>query len=121
MSRHLVAYAFGIFCILSAPPFIGIPFPNSRASSYYATKNIWITNIAARWGINVTPKQAGYFGATVRIILGLAFISTRYRRPSCAAMGAVVGYGTVRAVKDAKPLMPQLGMLAAVATVAMLG
>lgn len=122
MARHplgqYLAYTFGAFCILSAPPFIGIPFPSRRASSYYASKNEWLSDLT---GKRLNPVQAGYFGATVRVLLGLGLISQRFRRPSCAVNGAIVSVGTVYAVRDGRPLLPQVGMLAAIAVVAVLG
>lgn len=125
MARHrvgpILAYSFGTFCLLSALPFLGIPFPNSRAAQYYIRpngKNEWIAKLT---GDRISPKQAGYFGATTRILLGAGLISQTFRAPSCAVMGAIVGYGTIVAIRDSRPLLPQFGMLSAIAAVWLLG
>ncbi|KZV98638.1 hypothetical protein EXIGLDRAFT_292804 [Exidia glandulosa HHB12029] len=107
-----VPFAFGVFCILTAPPFIGIPFPTRRAADYYASKNDWLSSLSGR---RESPTQAGYLGAVMRVLLGLGLSSPQYRRVSCVFMLAVVGPGTVFAVRDGKPLLPQFGMLAAIA------
>ena len=111
------AYTFGIFCILSAAPFVGIPFPTARASAYYSGKNAWLSDLS---GKRLTPTQAGYGGACLRILLGVGLISRSFRRTTCGVLGAAVSVGTVIAVRDGRPLAPQIGMLAAIATVAVL-
>jgi hypothetical protein len=122
MVRHPIgpylAYAFGAFCILSAPPFIGIPFPSRQASTYYTQKKQHLSELS---GKRLTPDQAGYVSAALRILLGFGLISQRYRRLSCMVNGAIVSVGTVVAIRDGRPLMPQVGMLAAIAAVAILG
>jgi hypothetical protein len=122
MARHPIgqylAYTFGAFCILTAPPFVGIPFPSRRASTYYASKNVWMCDLS---GKRLTPTQAGYLGAGIRILLRLGIISQQFRRPSCAVNGAIASVGTVMAIRDGKRLLPQFGILAAIATVAILG
>ena len=125
MSRHLIgnylAYSFGTFCILSALPFVGVPFPSRAAADYYAGPNGKIKWISDLSGHRITSKQAGYFGAGQRIVLGLCLISPKFRRPSAALMGIVVSYGTVVAVRDGRPLLPQIGMLSAIAAVLISG
>jgi hypothetical protein len=112
-----LAYAFGSFCILSAAPFIGIPFRSSRASAYYASKNNRLSDLT---GKRISPGQAGYFGAASRIVLGFGLINARFRKPTCAVMGVVIGYGTYLAVRDSRPFMPQCGMLVAIGAVVVL-
>lgn len=117
-----LSYTFGSFCILSALPFVGVPFPSQRAATYYTHpstgKNEWI---ASTFGNRITGRQAGYLGATVRILLGAGLISQTFRKPSCTVMGVIVGYGTVLALRDKRPMLPQIGMLSAIAVVWVLG
>ncbi|KAG7046769.1 integral membrane protein [Colletotrichum scovillei] len=109
---NLASYTFGGLCILSALPFVGIPFPNRRAADYYAGKSEWMSQIFRR---RLTPGQAGYFGAALRIAVGAAVIVPETREPALLFNGAVVTYGTVRAFVDGRPMLPQWGMLAAIA------
>lgn len=115
---NYLAYTFGAFCILSAPPFIGIPFPTKKAATYYESKTAWMSDLS---GGRLSPRQAAFLGASQRVIMGLALISTRWRRPTCALMGVVISYGTYAAIRDGRPLLPQVGMLGALAAVALLG
>lgn len=115
---NLSSYTFGGLCILSALPFVGIPFPNRRAADYYAGKSEWMSQIFRR---RLTPGQAGYFGAALRIAVGAAVIVPETREPALLFNGAVVTYGTVRAFVDGRPMLPQWGMLAAIAVCLGLG
>jgi hypothetical protein len=115
---NYAAYAFGGLCILSALPLCGIPFPNSEASAYYLSKSQWMSELT---GHRLSRTQTGYLAAVMRIALGVGFISFKYRKPACAVMAAIVGPGTVFAIRDGKPLLPQFGMLGAVAAVWILG
>ena len=113
-----LAYLFGSLCILSAPPFLGYSFPNARAALYYAKKNEWVSSLS---GDRMSPVQAGYFGAGLRIFMGLGVISTRYRSPTLLLTGSVIGLGTFAAVRDGKPLLPQFGMVGAIGALLVLG
>ncbi|KAK1456170.1 hypothetical protein CCUS01_10158 [Colletotrichum cuscutae] len=84
---NLASYTFGGLCILSALPFVGIPFPNRRAADYYAGKSEWMSQIFRR---RLTPRQAGYFGAVLRIAVGAAVIVPEIREPALLFNGAVV-------------------------------
>ncbi|KAJ7069595.1 hypothetical protein C8F01DRAFT_1245793 [Mycena amicta] len=97
---------FGALCILSAIPFLGIPFPSRAAAEYYATKNHWL---AENYG--VTPKQAGYFGAVVRVGVGAGVIYPPTRMVALALNGAIVVRGTALAWRNERPMLPQYGML----------
>ncbi|KAF7298817.1 Dienelactone hydrolase endo-1,3,1,4-beta-D-glucanase [Mycena indigotica] len=101
---------FGALCMLSAIPFLGIPFPSRAAAEYYATKNHWI---AENYG--VTPRQAGYFGAVVRTGVGLGVIYPTTRPLALALNAAIVVRGTALAWRDGRPMLPQYGMLATMA------
>ncbi|KAI3554862.1 hypothetical protein CABS03_08299 [Colletotrichum abscissum] len=115
---NLASYTFGGLCILSALPFVGIPFPNRRAADYYAGKSEWMSQIFRR---RLTPRQAGYFGAALRIAVGAAVIVPEMREPALLFNGAVVTYGTIRAYVDGRPMLPQWGMLAVIAVCLGLG
>ncbi|KAK1638061.1 hypothetical protein BDP81DRAFT_201157 [Colletotrichum phormii] len=114
----LSSYTFGGLCVLSALPFIGIPFPNHRATDYYAGKCEWMSQIFDR---RVSPRQAGYFGAALRIAVGAAVVAPETREPALLFNGAIVTYGTIRAYVDGRPMLPQWGMLAAMAVCLGLG
>ncbi|KAF5517191.1 Efflux pump FUS6 [Colletotrichum aenigma] len=61
---NLSNWSFGAMCILSALPFVVIPFPNQRAADYYAGMNRWISELS---GGRLDSTQAGYAGAVLRI------------------------------------------------------
>ena len=103
---------FGTLCILSAAPFAGVPFPNRAAADYYRAKSRWMSAI---FGQRLSPVQAGYMGAAVRIVVGAGTIYPPTREAVLLLNGAGVLWGTVRAVRDGRPLIPQFGMLGAVA------
>ncbi|KXH54116.1 hypothetical protein CSAL01_09215 [Colletotrichum salicis] len=106
----LSSYTFGGLCVLSGLPFIGIPFPNRRVADYYAGKSEWMSQI---FGRRLSPRQAGYFGAALRIAVGAAVVAPETRESALLFNGAVVTYGTIRAYADGRPMLPQWGMLAA--------
>ncbi|OHF02130.1 hypothetical protein CORC01_02709 [Colletotrichum orchidophilum] len=118
MISTLSSWTFGGLCILSALPFTGVPFPSRRAAEYYAGKSEWMSQISGR---RLTPTQAGYAGAAFRIAVGAAVIVPETREPALLFNGAVVAYGTVRAALDRRPMIPQWGMLAAIAVCLGLG
>ncbi|KAI2602196.1 hypothetical protein GGR54DRAFT_533049 [Hypoxylon sp. NC1633] len=99
---------FGLLCIASALPFVGIPFPTRAWATYYAEKSAWM---ATRSGL--TPKQAGYAGAILRLGVGSACIYPSTRLAALAVNGIVVGYGTVSAYRNGRPMRPQWNMLCA--------
>jgi hypothetical protein len=114
-AANLSAYAFGAVCFLSAPPFMGLPVPRRASAEYYAQKNIWLASISP---IPMTPKTAGYFGAVLRVGLGLGLVvGGQWRTGALVVMGSVVGVGTVLAARDGRPMGPQWLMLAATALV----
>lgn len=115
--RVLPAYTFSFLSILSAAPFLGYPFPTRSSADYYSRKNEWISELS---GARLTPTQAGYLGAAMRIALGLALLYPSTRRSACGVMGTIVAAGTVLAIRDGKPLTPQFGMLSAIGVVAWL-
>ncbi|KAI1372815.1 hypothetical protein F4677DRAFT_431555 [Hypoxylon crocopeplum] len=106
----LVSTIFGSLCIASALPFVGIPFPTRAWATYYADKSQWISS---RSGGRLTPRQAGYASALLRLIVGSACIYPPTRLASLALNGTVVCYGTVSAYRDRRPMRPQWTMLGA--------
>jgi hypothetical protein len=104
-------YAFGAMCIASAAPFLGLKFPNQSAVDYYRRKNEWNAGLS---GNRLTASQAGYAGAALRIAVGLGVIWPPTREAVLFVNGAVVSVGTVLAIRDDRPLLPQIGMLSAV-------
>ncbi|KAK1854751.1 hypothetical protein CCHR01_02562 [Colletotrichum chrysophilum] len=115
---NLSNWSFGAMCILSALPFVGIPFPNQRAADYYAGKNRWISELS---GGRLDSTQAGYAGAVLRIAVGTAVLVPATREAALLINGAIVTRGTMLAVRDGKPLLPQWGMLGIVAWCLVLG
>ncbi|KAI1400941.1 hypothetical protein F4819DRAFT_353169 [Hypoxylon fuscum] len=105
----LVSTTFGAVCIASALPFVGIP-SSSRAVAYYADKNRWMSQLS---GGHLTPRQAGFAGALLRVAVGSCCIYPPTRVAALAANGMVVCYGTVAAFRDGRPMRPQWSMLGA--------
>ncbi|KAI1751256.1 hypothetical protein F4782DRAFT_200665 [Xylaria castorea] len=106
-----VSVAFGSLCVISALPLIGIPFPNRAWASYYADKNRWLSQLSKEY---LTPNQAGYAAAVLRIAVGLGCIYQPTRIAALLVNGAVVCRGTVVAYRDGRPMPPQWTMLSAV-------
>ncbi|KAI1266417.1 hypothetical protein F5Y18DRAFT_381566 [Xylariaceae sp. FL1019] len=102
---------FGGLCIASALPFIGVPFPSRSAATYYAGKNQWMSQVT---GGKLSPRGAGVTGALLRFAIGGCCIHKPTRVGALLANGAVVSYGTVIALRDGRPMIPQFGMLSAI-------
>ncbi|CAJ2507099.1 Uu.00g082850.m01.CDS01 [Anthostomella pinea] len=102
---------FGALCIASALPFVGIPVPTRSWAIYYADKNRWLSKLS---GERLTPKQAGYASALLRLAVGSCCIYPPTRIPALLVNGAVVCRGTVVAYRDGRPMRPQWTMLGAV-------
>lgn len=109
---NIASRTFGTLCILSSLPFLGIPFPTKSSATYYADKNRWLSQLSNGY---LTPQQAGFAGAALRIAVGLGCVFPRTRVPALLLNGAVVGRGTVMAHRDGRPMGPQWGMLSAIA------
>ncbi|KAL7627943.1 hypothetical protein AAE478_002138 [Parahypoxylon ruwenzoriense] len=107
----LTSITFGALCITSALPFIGIPFPNQAWASYYADKNRWMSRLSSGY---LTPKQAGYAGALLRVAVGSCCIYQPTRFAALLVNGAVVCRGTMVAYRDGRPMTPQWTMLGAI-------
>lgn len=122
------ATTYGGLCIASALPFAGVSVPwitTSRRSgdswvAYYAEKNAWMARLS---GDRLTPRQAGYAGAALRVAVGLCCIlgPPAVREAALLANGAVVARGTVLAARDGRPMRPQWTMLGAIALCLLLG
>ncbi|KAJ6476381.1 hypothetical protein C8R45DRAFT_1009815, partial [Mycena sanguinolenta] len=110
---------FGVLCILSGAPFVGIPFPSRAAVEYYRDKSAWMA--ASAFGNRITTTQAGYIGGGGRVLIGAGLIYPPTREATLLVNGAIVSWGTVRAIRGGRPLLPQFGMLAAVAWCLVLG
>ncbi|OTB18246.1 hypothetical protein K445DRAFT_245090 [Daldinia sp. EC12] len=102
---------FGALCITSALPFVGVPFPTRSSAVYYAAKSKWM---AERSGPRLTPRQAAYGGAVLRVAVGLCSIYRPTRVVALMVNGLVVCFGTVAAYRSGAPMMPQWGMLCAI-------
>ncbi|KAI8623915.1 hypothetical protein F5Y19DRAFT_456537 [Xylariaceae sp. FL1651] len=109
-TSDIPSLTFGCLCIASALPFIGIPFPSRSWATYYADKNRWLSQVSGR---RLTPRQAGFAGALLRITVGSACIYPATRLAALLANSAVVSYGTVLAYRDGRPKRPQWTMLGA--------
>jgi hypothetical protein len=107
----LPSLTFGALCIVSALPFVGIPFPTRSWATYYAEKNRWMSQLS---GGRLTPGQAGVAGALLRLTVGSACIYPATRLAALLANGAIVSRGTVLALRDGRPMGPQWRMLGAV-------
>ncbi|KAI0861466.1 hypothetical protein F4860DRAFT_476168 [Xylaria cubensis] len=107
----IVSVTFGSLCVVSALPLVGIPFPNQSWASYYADKNRWMSQLSKG---HLTPTQAGYASAVLRIIVGLGCIYQPTRVAALLVNGAVVCRGTVVAYRDGRPMTPQWTMLGAI-------
>jgi hypothetical protein len=108
---NIASRTFGALCILSSLPFIGIPFPSKSWSTYYAGKNKWNSDLSSG---RLTPKQAGYVGALLRIVVGVGCIYPATRVKMLLVNGAIVFRGTMLAHRDGRPMVPQWTMLGAV-------
>ncbi|KAI1452803.1 hypothetical protein F4805DRAFT_405863 [Annulohypoxylon moriforme] len=106
-----VSISFGSLCIASALPFVGIPFPSQAWATYYADKNRWMSKLSNG---RLTPKQAGYAGAFLRVVVGSCCIYQPTRVAALLINGAIVCRGTVVAYRDKRPMRPQWTMLGAV-------
>ncbi|KAF7325044.1 Major facilitator superfamily transporter [Mycena kentingensis (nom. inval.)] len=113
-----VSSTFGALCITSALPFIGIPFPSQSWADYYADKNKWLAELSSG---RLTPAQAGYAGALLRVGVGACCIYPPTREAALLLNGAVVCRGTVLAYRDERPMRPQWTMLSAIALCLVLG
>ncbi|KAI1386459.1 uncharacterized protein F4822DRAFT_431330 [Hypoxylon trugodes] len=107
----ITSVAFGVLCIASALPFVGVPFPSRAWSTYYADKNRWMSQLS---GGRLTPKQAGYAGASLRVAVGSCCIYQPTRVAALLVNGAVVVRGTMVAYRDKRPMRPQWTMLSAI-------
>ncbi|KAI0472309.1 hypothetical protein F4859DRAFT_100377 [Xylaria cf. heliscus] len=103
---------FGSLCVLSALPLIGIPFPTRGWASYYADKNRWMSQLSKGY---LTPTQAGYASAVLRIFVGFGCMYQPTRVAALLVNGAVVCRGTMVAYRDSRPMSPQWTMLGAIA------
>lgn len=73
-------------------------------------------------GDRLTPRQAGYAGAALRIAVGLCCIwGHPVREAALLANAAIVARGTVLAARDGRPMRPQWTMLGAIALCLVLG
>ncbi|KAI4865622.1 hypothetical protein F4820DRAFT_419699 [Hypoxylon rubiginosum] len=106
-----VSITFGGLCIASSLPFIGIPFPSRAWATYYADKNRWLSQLS---GGRLTPKQAGYASALLRVGVGSCCIYQPTRVAALLVNGAVVSRGTMVAYRDGRPMRPQWTMLGAI-------
>ncbi|POS72380.1 hypothetical protein DHEL01_v209225 [Diaporthe helianthi] len=116
------ATVYGGLCIASALPFAGVsvPWVTFRSSgdseswvAYYAEKNAWMARLS---GDRLTPRQAGYAGAALRVAVGACCIwGPPVREAALLANTAVVARGTVLAARDGRPMRPQWTMLGAIA------
>ncbi|KAI2626750.1 hypothetical protein GGR54DRAFT_483424 [Hypoxylon sp. NC1633] len=107
----LSSATFGALCIASALPFVGIPFPSRDWATYYADKNHWVSRLS---GGLLTPKQAGYAGALLRVVVGFSCIYQPTRTAALLVNGAILSWGTIAAYRDGRPLIPQWTMLGAI-------
>lgn len=121
------ATIYGGLCIASAPPFAGVSVPwiQSRRSDgsswvdYYAEKNAWMARLS---GDRLTPRQAGYAGAALRVAVGLCCVwGPPVREAALLANAAVVARGTVLAARDGRPMRPQWTVLGATVLCLVLG
>ena len=121
------ATAYGGLCIASALPFAGVSVPwiTSRRSddswvAYYAEKNAWMARLS---GDRLTPRQAGYAGAALRVAVGLCCVCgpPAVREAALLANAAVVARGTVLAARDGRPMRPQWTVLGATVLCLVLG
>lgn len=121
------ATTYGVLCIASALPFAGVsvPWTTSRRSddswvNYYAEKNAWMARLS---GDRLTPRQAGYAGAALRVAVGLCCVRgpPAVREAALLANAAVVARGTVLAARDGRPMRPQWTVLGATALCLLLG
>ncbi|KAI0141578.1 hypothetical protein GGR57DRAFT_487197 [Xylariaceae sp. FL1272] len=110
-TSEIPSVAFGGLCIASALPFIGVPFPSRSAATYYAGKNQWMSQVT---GGRLSPRGAGISGAFLRIAIGGCCIHKPTRVSALLVNGAVVSYGTIVALRDGRPMIPQFGMLSAI-------
>ncbi|KAF7299663.1 Dienelactone hydrolase endo-1,3,1,4-beta-D-glucanase [Mycena chlorophos] len=101
---------FGTLCILSSLPFLGIPFPSRATAEYYADKSAHMAEV-----YNITPGQAATIGGVGRTLVGLGVIYPPTRWVALAVNGAVVLRGSTIAWRDGRPMLPQYGMLGAMA------
>ncbi|KAH6658761.1 hypothetical protein BKA67DRAFT_558981 [Truncatella angustata] len=115
---NVVSTAFGLLCITSAIPFIGIPVPTKSWVIYYAEKNKWLSELSGR---RLSPKQAGYAGALLRVTVGICCMHPVTREAALVLNGVVVSRGTVLAHRDGRPMSPQWIMLSAIALCLVLG
>lgn len=127
------ATAYGGLCIASALPFAGVSVPwitTSRRRApggggdpwvdYYAEKNAWMARLS---GGRLTPRQAGYAGAALRVAVGACCVwgPPAAREAALLANAAVVARGTVLTARDGRPMRPQWTMLGAIALCLLLG
>ncbi|KAH8655757.1 hypothetical protein BX600DRAFT_470271 [Xylariales sp. PMI_506] len=115
---NITSTAFGSLCILSSLPFVGIPFPTRDWAVYYAGKNQWLSKLS---GGRLTPIQAGYCSALLRITVGTACIFQATRDVALLVNGAIVIRGTFLAHRDGRPMRPQWTMLGAIGLCFFLG
>ncbi len=104
--------AFGLVCIGSAAPVLGIPFPKQSTADYYKRKNEWIAQLS---GHRLTITQAGVFTACLRLAVGFGVIWPPTREALLLVNGGIVGFGTLLAIRDKRPMIPQWSMLGTVA------
>jgi hypothetical protein len=115
---NAVSTTFGLLCITSALPFVGIPVPSRSWVTYYADKNKWLSQLS---GGRLSPQQAGYAGAVLRLTVGFCCIHPATREAALVLNGLVVCRGTMLAYRDGRPMRPQWTMLGAVALCLVLG
>ncbi|KAI1404947.1 hypothetical protein F4819DRAFT_446038 [Hypoxylon fuscum] len=65
-------------------------------------------------GGRLTPKQAGFAGALLRVAVGSCCIYPPTRVAALLVNGAVVSHGTMIAYRDGRPMAPQWTMLGAI-------
>jgi hypothetical protein len=107
-ASDVASTTFGTLCLLSALPFIGVPFPTRGWSTYYAGKNEWLTRLS---GGRLSPRTAGLAGAALRLAVGSALLYPSTRQAALLVNGAVVVRGTFLARRDGRPMRPQWTML----------
>ncbi|KAJ7042814.1 hypothetical protein C8F04DRAFT_1175919 [Mycena alexandri] len=117
-ASDIASTTFGALCIASALPFVGVPFPTRGWATYYADKNLYLSQLS---GGRLTPRAAGWASAALRIAVGSAAIYPPTREASLIANTAVVVRGTFLAHRDGRPMRPQWTMLGALGLCLLLG
>lgn len=86
--------------------------------TYYADKSVWLSKVS---GGRLTPKEAGYASALLRVMVGTCCVYPPTRDAALLLNGAIVLRGTFLAHRDGRPMQPQWNMLGSVALCLVLG